>query len=274
MSAWLADLFCTEKPIIAMVHIPALPGAPRYDARRGVPGLVEHVRRDMRTLLDGGVDGVMFCNEDDRPYSFHAGFESVAVMTRIVTELHPTDRPFGVDYLWDPMAPLAMAQATGAAFIREVVTGVYESDMGLWAPDAAEIFRYRRRIDAEGVRVFANIMPEFASPLGSRSVAQRARSAVVSSLVDAILIAGPMAGTEPDLCWVQEAKAGAGQDVPVLLNTGARADNIAKFLTVADGVIVGSSLKVDGHTWNPVDPARVQAFVAAVREARRNRRGP
>jgi predicted TIM-barrel enzyme len=86
--------------------------------------------------------------------------------------------------------------------------------------------------------------------------------------VDAILVAGPMAGAEPDISWVQEAKEAVGPDVPVLLNTGARAENIRQFLQVADGVIVGSSLKVDGYTWNPVDPARVGAFMDVVRSVR------
>jgi hypothetical protein len=116
--------------------------------------------------------------------------------------------------------------------------------------------------------VMANITPEFASPLGSRSVAQRARSAVVSSLVDVLLIAGPMAGAEPDLSALEGAKKAVGDDVPVLMNTGAKVENIGRFLHVADGVIVGSGLKVDGQTWNPVDPARVTAFMEAVREAR------
>jgi hypothetical protein len=91
---------------------------------------------------------------------------------------------------------------------------------------------------------------------------------VVSSLVDAILIAGPMAGAEPDMDAVREAKQAVGEQVPVLLNTGAKLSNIRQFLSVADGVIVGSSLKVDGYTWNPVELERVQAFMAAVREVR------
>jgi hypothetical protein len=189
-------------------------------------------------------------------------------MSRVITELRPAGRPFGADFLWDAKAAMAIAAATGAAFIREVVTGVYESDMGLWAPDAAALFRYRRAIGAEHIRVFANITPEFASPLGNRSAAQRARSAVTSSLVDAILIAGPMAGAAPDLSLLAEAKEAVAGAAPVLLNTGARAETIGEYLKVADGVIVGSSLKVDGHTWNPVDPARVKAFMAAVRSAR------
>lgn len=270
MSDWLKDLFGVVKPVIAMAHFPALPGTPRYDPAAGIEGIIDRMRQDVDHLRAGGVDAIMFCNEDDRPYTFHADFEAIAVMTRVITELQVTDRPFGVDFLWDAKAPLAIAKATGADFIREVVTGVYESDMGLWAPDAAALYRYRRQIDAECVRILANITPEFASPLGNRSVAQRAKSAVVSSLVDAILIAGPMAGAEPDFSLVREAKEAVGDTTPVFLNTGAKAGNIAQYLSVADGVIVGSSLKVDGQTWNPVDPARVRAFMAAVKEVRRS----
>lgn len=265
----IKEWFGVPKAVIAMAHFPALPGTPRYDPRLGVEGILERVRADVRALLENGVDAVLFCNEDDRPYTFHTDYEAVAVMTRVITEVRPTDRPFGVDFLWNAKAPLAIAKATGASFIREVVTGVYESDMGLWAPDAAALYRYRKQIDAENVRIFANITPEFASPLGNRSVAQRARSAVVSSLVDAILIAGPMAGAEPEVAYIREAKEAVGEAVPVLLNTGAKIENIHQFLSIADGVIVGSSLKVDGYTWNPVDPARVKAFMAKVREIRK-----
>jgi membrane complex biogenesis BtpA family protein len=263
------ELFGTPKPIIAMAHYPPLPGTPLYDETLGVDGIVETMRSDVEKLLRGGVDSIMFCNEGDRPYALKADFEAVAVMARVITVLAPRDRPFGVDFLWDPKAPLAIALATGASFVREIFTGVYESDMGLWQPDAAAMLRYRRYIGAQQVKVFYNITPEFASPLGTRTVGQRARSALVSSLADAILVSGPMAGSEPDITWLREAKQAVGPDVPVILNTGARVDNIRQFLSVADGVIVGSSLKVDGYTWNPVDESRLKAFVAEVKDVRR-----
>ncbi len=189
-------------------------------------------------------------------------------MTRVVTECRPEGLPFGVDLMWDPRAAMAVAAATGASFMREVASGLYESDMGFWSPNAAELLRYRRKLDAEHVQVYMNITPEFASPLGTRTVAERARSLAVSSVPDAILIVGPMAGTEPDLAWVEQAKEAVGEEMPVLLNTGARAENIANFLQVADGAIVGSSLKVDGYTWNPVDPDRAKAFMRAASTAR------
>lgn len=265
----LDELFGVTKPIIAMAHFPPLPGTPLYDPKLGVDGIVEQVKNDVDKLLRNGVDGLLFCNEGDRPYALKADFEAVAMMTRVITEIAPRDRPFGVDFLWDPKAPLAVAMATEASFVREVFTGVYESDMGLWQPDAATLLRYRHNIDADRVKVFYNVTPEFASPLGTRTVGQRARSAMVSALADAILVSGPMAGSEPDISWLREAKEAVGQGMPVLLNTGAKAENIGSFLKIADGVIVGSSLKEDGYTWNPVDETRVRAFVSAVKEARR-----
>lgn len=268
MGTILKQLFGVEKPVIAMVHFPPLPGTPLYDEKKGITGILESVASDIQKLLVGGVDGLLFCNEGDRPYTLQAGTEAVALMTRAITELAPQDRPFGVDFLWDAKAAIAIALATGASFVREVFTGVYDSDMGLWNTDVGGLLRYRRYIGATHIKLFYNITPEFASPLGNRPLGLLARSAVISSLADAILVSGPMASAEPDLSIVREVKAGVGDSVPVLLNTGAKVENIRQFLSVVDGVIVGSSLKVDGYTWNPVDLERVKAFMAAVRAVR------
>jgi membrane complex biogenesis BtpA family protein len=148
-----------------------------------------------------------------------------------------------------------------------VLTGVWESDMGLWRPDAAAILRERRRLDRDDLAIFMNITPEFASPVGTRTPAQTARSTVVSSLPDAILVSGPMAGAEPDVSMVADIRAAVPDDVPVLLNTGAKSETIARYLEYADGCIVGSDLKVDGYTWNRIDPRRALRFVKAARGA-------
>src|SRR5919106_519118 len=257
-------MFPSGKPLIAMAHLPPLPGTPLYDSEAGMESVVDAVRVDLTILLETGFNAVMFCNEGDRPYSLNAGYDGVAALTRVVSELGPRDRPFGVDFLWDPKAALAAAAATGASFIREVTTGVYESDMGLWNTDAASLLRYRRQLNADEVAIFMNVTPEFASQIGHRSVSQVARSAIVSSLADAVLVSGPMAGGGPHLQRPREAKDAVGGDVPVLVNTGAKSTNVEEFLRAADGVIVGSDLKVDGYTWNPVDAQRVRQFMEAV----------
>jgi hypothetical protein len=250
-----------------MAHVPPLPGTPLYDAAAGVEGLVDQVKRDVEMLLDGGFDALLFCNEGDRPYQLHAGLEASAVMTRVVTECRPTDRPFGVDFLWDAQCALAIGVASGASFMREVVTGSWESDMGAWNPDAALLLRSRHNFGRDDLAIFANVTPEFASSTGSRSPAQLAVSTVVSSLADVILVSGPMAGAEPDVKTVADVREALDKSIPVLLNTGARADTIKEFFRYADGCIVGSSLKRDGYTWNEVDPERVKRFVDAARSA-------
>jgi membrane complex biogenesis BtpA family protein len=260
-------IFPDGKPLIAMAHIPALPGTPLYDASAGLSGAVSDVRRDVDILLDAGFDAVLFCNENDRPYQLQAGLESAAAMARIVTECRPVDVPFGVDFLWDARCALAVAAATGASFMREIATGVWESDMGLLSPDAAGLLRERRRLDVNDLAVFMNITPEFASGIGRRDPAEVAASATVSSLADVILVSGKMAGAVPDLDTIKSVREAISPQTPVLLNTGARAETIAEYLRYADGCIVGSSLKVDGYTWNPVDPERAKRFVDAARAA-------
>jgi uncharacterized protein len=260
-------IFPVGKPLIAMAHVPALPGTPLYDASAGLPGAVAAVRRDVQVLVDAGFDAVLFCNENDRPYQLQAGLESAAALARVVTECRPDGVPFGVDFLWDARCALAVGAATGASFIREVATGAWESDMGLWSPDAAGLLRERRRLDASDLAVFMNITPEFASSVGSRAPADIARSTVVSSLADVILVSGAMAGAEPDLSVLASVRESVDPSVPVLLNTGARAETIGQYLKHADGCIVGSSLKVDGYTWNPVDPERAKRFVDVARAA-------
>lgn len=256
-----------EKPLIAMAHIAALPGTPLYDAARGIQGIIDDLRRDVDVLAAGGFDAVLFCNENDRPYVLHAALPSAALMARVVTECRPTAIPFGVDFLWDASCALAIGAATGASFMREVISGVWEADMGEWAPDSAQLLRDRRNLDAEQLAVFANVNPEFASSTGRRSAGEIARSVAVSCLPDAILVSGSMAGQEPTLETIAEVREAVPADLPVLLNTGAKSSSIAKYFAYADGCIVGSDLKFDGLTWSPVDPERVHRFVDSARSA-------
>ncbi len=150
--------------------------------------------------------------------------------------------------------------------MREVFTGVFESDLGIMQPDFGAIAAYREHIGASNVAMFSNITPEFASSLGTRSLAARARSAAFLG-VDAILISGQITGTATKLRELLEAKT-AVPEMPVLANTGVRAETVDEVLAVADGVFVGTSLKRDGVTWNAVDPERASRFMTAVHRVR------
>ena len=263
----LNRIFGVSKPVIAMLHLPGLPGRPEHDRASGIASAVEAVGRDLEVLQSVGVDGLLFCNEADIPYQLSVGHEISAAMASVIGQLRADLRtPFGVNLLWDPIASLAVARATGARFIREVLTGVYESDLGMIAPQLGEIAGYRTAIGGDDIALFDNIAPEFASAIGSRGIPERARGAAFLR-VDAILISGPAAGVPFEMSDLHLAKE-AVPDTPVIANTGVRAERIAEIFGVADGVIVGTSLKVDGMTWNPVDPDRAERLMEAARSAR------
>ena len=261
-------VFGAARSVIATAHPGALSGAPLHDAEAGLEGLVAGARSDLLALQAAGVDAVMFGNENDRPYEFAVDAASTATMAYVIGRLRPEITvPFGVNVLWDPMASVALAAATGAAFVREIFTGVYASDMGVWSPDAGKAMRYRDRLGLRDLLMLYNVSAEFADSLDRRPLAERARSAVFSSIPDAVLVSGPITG-EPAAMDDQRAVKAALPGVPVLANTGVRHATVAEVLAVADGCVVGSALKVDGHTWNAVDPARAVEFMARARAAR------
>jgi len=265
------QVFGTASPVIGMVHFGALPGAPLYDSEGGIEKLVDSARADMIALQDAGFDAVMFGNENDRPYELEVDTASTAAMAHAIGLLKRELRlPFGVNVLWDPMATVALAAATGAAFVREIFTGAYASDMGLWLPDAGRAMRYRNRLGRSDLLMLYNVSAEFAHSLDRRPLPARARSAVFSSIPDAILVSGQITG-EPadhdDLAAVKKSLP----DTPVLANTGVRHETVADVLAVCDGCVVGSALKIEGDTWNPVDPERARDFMARARTARGDR---
>jgi uncharacterized protein len=269
MTAKFRKVFGDTKPIIAMVHFGALPGSPLYDAKAGLDGILAGVRKDLKALQDAGVDAVMFGNENDRPYEFNVDTASTAAMAYCIGALRPDIKiPFGVNVLWDPMSTMALAAATGAAFAREIFTGTYASDMGLWTPNAGAALRYRGRLHRSDLAVLFNVSAEFAHSLDQRSLADRARSAVFSSIPDAILVSGAITGEAAAMADLESVKK-ALPDTPVLANTGVKHATVADVLKVADGVIVGSSLKVDGNTWNAVDPERAKEFMQIVKGLRK-----
>jgi len=266
--SWTKDILGTNKPIIAMCHLQAMPGDPGYDKDGGMDRVIEAARHDLRGLQDGGVDAVMFSNEFSMPYLTKVRTETVASMARVIGELMVDIKiPFGVNVLWDPIASLDLAVATGAKFVREIFTGVYASDFGLWNTNCGEVVRHQHAIGAQDVKLLFNIVPEAAKYLASRDVVDIARSTVFNNKPDALCVSGLTAGAETDaqiLSLVKETVP----DTLVFANTGVRPQNVQQQLAIADGAVVGTTFKIDGKFENPVDIARVKSFMDTVKAFR------
>jgi len=150
---WIKETFGTKKPIIAMCHFRALPGDLAFDTEHGMDNVVTLARQDLIGLQDGGVDAIMFSNEFSLPYQLRVDTVATAAMARIIGELKKDIRvPFGVNVLWDPIASIDLAAATGAVFIREIMSGVYASDFGLWNTDAGNTVRHKMKLGRPDLR--------------------------------------------------------------------------------------------------------------------------
>jgi hypothetical protein len=269
MTYWTKEVLGTDKPIIAMCHMQAMPGDPGFDKAGGMKKVLEAARHDLLALQEGGVDAVMFSNEFSLPYLTQVRTETVAAMARVIGELMPEITiPFGVNVLWDPIQSLNLAMATGAKFIREIITGVYASDFGLWNTNVGATVRHQYAIGAENVKLLYNIVPEAARYLADRDIVSIARSTVFNNKSDALCVSGLTAGAETDSQILQQVKSAVPNTV-VFANTGVRLENVEKQLSIADGAVVGTTFKKDGVFENGVDAARVKKFMDKVKAFRK-----
>ncbi|KXK19750.1 MAG: photosystem I assembly BtpA [Chloroflexi bacterium OLB15] len=266
--SWIHELFQVKKPIIAMCHLKALPGDPGYDAEAGMDGVLSAARKDLHALQNGGVDAVMFSNESSLPYLTKVETITTACMARVIAELRGEIRvPFGVNVLWDPTASIDLAVAVGALFVREIFTGVYASDFGLWNTNCGEVIRHQHHVHGQNVKLFFNIVPESAVYLSERNIVEIARSTVFVAQPDALCVSGLTAGSEVTFETLKQVKQ-AVPDTTVFANTGVRVSNLDTMLSVADGAIVGTAFKRDGYIWNEVDERRVDEFMRKTRAVR------
>ena len=265
---WLKETFNVNKPVIAMCHLQALPGDPGWDKEKGMDYVIEAARADLLALQNGGVDGVMFSNEFSLPYLTDVEPVTYTAMARIIGELKNDIRiPYGVNVLWDPKASIDLAVATDALFVREIFTGVYASDFGLWNTDCGNIIRHRNRIGGENIKLLFNIVPEAASYLGNREITDIAKSTVFNNQPDALCVSGLTAGAETDSSVLKTVKE-AVPETAVFANTGVRLSNVVEQLSIADGTVTATTFKRDGEFFNEVDEKRVKEFMDKVKTLR------
>lgn len=262
----LKALFGVEKPIIGMVHLWPLPGAPGYTGY-GMDQVTERALEDARTLVKGGIDGLMVENMWDLPYYVGRAvppeeMTCQAVAARAVVE--EVDAPVGINVVHNGgLVTLAIAVAAGANFIRVcLLTGAQVWDTGeLDHGCAADLMRKRKELQAEHIKIFADVDKKHSVRFPGIDLTTHIEWTEFYG-ADAIVVSGKMTGAAPDLEKVKRACELATR--PVLLGSGTTEGNIGEFLRYADGAIVGSSLKRDGDPTNPVDLKRVQRYMEAV----------
>lgn len=255
--------------VIGVVHLPPLPGSPRWAGEDAI----EAALRDARALAEAGFDALIVENFGDAPFWKEAvPPETVAAMACAVRAVRDdAGLPVGVNVLRnDARAALGIAVATRAAFIRvNVHTGAVVTDQGIVEGRAAETIRARAALRAT-VAVFADVNVKHASPFVKRPIAVQVEETVRRGLADSIIVTGPTTGRPAPLLDFVAAREGlAGSSATLYAGSGVTVENAGDIAPLVDGVIVGTSVKKDGVTTNPVDPVAAKAFVKAWRAAGR-----
>lgn len=271
---WTKELFGTEKPIIAMLHLDALPGDPRFRYGNAMDRVMEHARADLRALQEGGVDGILISNEFSLPYERHMSFVTPAAMAYVIGVLKSELRvPFGVDCISDGLATIELAAAVNANFVRGTFSGVYVGDGGLYNNDFSQLLRRKAALHLDDLKMLYFINPESDRNLDTRPLADIAKSTIFKAHPDGLCISANAAGQDVDEGLIAAVKE-AAPDVAVLCNTGCRPDTIARKLAYADAAVVGTYFKENGKLENEklenvrVDAARVKEFMAVVKALR------
>lgn len=264
---WLKEMFGTAKPVIGMIHLHAMPTDPKYNVEDGITGVIEAARKDLQALQDGGIDGVLFCNEFSIPYTRKIQGVTIAAFSRVVGELRQEIKvPFGITCASCAKSTYDIAVAVQADFVRTHVHGATAGVYGIADCDPGDLERHRIAIGGKNLKVLTAVIPE-----GTRQLAERSLSEIVKTLSfnidpDGLLIYSTTPGSSIDIEQVNTVKQVT--DTPVLASNGVKPETIADILAVADGCIVGTGIKINGNFYNPIDPKRVTALMKNARIAR------
>ena len=261
----IRSLFKTSKVFIGVVHLPPLPGSPRW--RGDLDWVLAQAQEEAQVLDRGGAHGIIVENFGDAPFRIgRVDPVTVSAMTLAVDRVRRvTDLPVGINMLRnDALSALAVAAATSADFIRvNVHYGVMAADEGLVEGEAHLTLRRRLELGVE-VKILADVLVKHAVPLGPADLGLTAHETVFRGLADGLIVSGPVTGRAPEESQVGAARK-AVPEAFILVGSGVDEANAKKLLSLADGAIVGTSLKRDGLVTNRLDPERVRKMAELIR---------
>ncbi|WP_147803881.1 BtpA/SgcQ family protein [Alkalicoccus halolimnae] len=268
---YLDRIYGVKKPVIGMVHLRPLPGAPHFQSD-GMQEAIDWALRDAEALKKGGVDGIIIENAWDIPFSKpeDIGYETVAAMTAIAERLKlECDLPIGINCLANgAIQGLAVAKAAELPFVRvNQWVNAYVANEGLVEGPSAKAMRYRSLIKGEEIKVFTDVHVKHGSHsiVADRSLADQTHDNIFFDS-DVLIATGTRTGNETELEEVRGIKDNT--TLPVIIGSGMTENNAEKILQVADGCIIGSYLKENHQWWKPVEQSRVERFMKAVNKLR------
>ncbi len=271
-SSTLKRLFGTTKPIIGMVHVLPLPGSPFFKSG-SLEAVYDQAVEEALILEKGGIDAILLENAGDIPFlkPEDIGFETVSAMSVVGDRIRRAVKlPIGFNIVANAAkASLACAKASGAQFVRvNQWANAYVANEGIVEGAAAHALRYRKALDGTDIAVLADVHVKHGSHaiVGDREIEDQARDVEFFG-ADILIATGTRTGHATAASEVDNIRAGAQN--PILVGSGFSAENAAELLAVADGAIVGSSVKGNGKMHGDrVVLEKIQTLMDAVNKCR------
>lgn len=260
----LKQLFQSHKPIIGMVHLLPLPSSPKYEG--SLEPIIERAIKDARALQQAGFDGMIVENFADLPYTTGPGpLERTVAFTVILNEIRRiVEKPLGVNIQFnDYEAEVITAGLCGADFVRvEAFVDSVTTVGGITAACSADLQRLKARMQFQELAVFADVHVKEASLIGATTLEESVKNAEHAG-ADVLIVTGSATGQATPIEAVQRAKSCT--QLKVIVGSGFNRKHAKEILQVADGAIVGSSIKYGGDVFNAVDPRAAKELIETVR---------
>jgi membrane complex biogenesis BtpA family protein len=261
------DLFGERKPLIGVLHLLPLPGAPLYEG--AIHRVYDQALAELEVFQRHRLDSVIVENFRDMPYfPGRVPAETVAAMAAVSREVvRAAAMPVGINVLRsDGEAAIAVATASGAHYVRiNVHMGAVVADQGIVQGSSQFSVRLRSALKSRAL-IFADVAVKHAAPVAGRSLDIETRDLTERGLADAVIVTGDRTGVETSVTDVDLVRRSTA--LPLLVGSGATPENIEQTLPKVNGLIVGSYFKKDGAGHNLVDESRVQRFVRRFAELR------
>ncbi len=259
------SLFDCNPMIITALHLPEF-----RLGRQPAPmaWLEDYVYQNMSIFHQAGVPAVILQEETlnvstARPENIAA----LAVLARLAHQEFPQVHLGIIIQAHDPIAPLAIAHASGAEFVRiKVFVGAMLKSEGVQQGCGVEARDYRTQLGHEEIKILADVHDRTGKPLTATPIEMASEWAVRTG-ADSLILTG--SSLDESLQYLRSVRE-AGIQVPLVMGGGATDENVSAILQCADGVVVSSALKRTDAGPDDViqwDLEKVKRFMDAARKS-------
>jgi len=263
-------VFGVKIPVIGVIHLMPLPGAPLYNGA-SVKEISLKAVKDSKIMEDNGINALIIENFGDKMFQKTVGPETVAAMTYIAKDIrNEINIPIGICALQsDALASIAIAKAVQGAFVRvPYYTETSVVDAGTMESIAASALRYRRYLESD-VKIFADIHIKHSYPLMQRPIEYAAEDSYHRGLADAIIITGRKTGGDTNPEDIRRVRT-ALPELPLVVGSGVTEENVDNYISMVDAIIIATGLNVGGKVEAEPDPCRINSFMNKVKAYRKN----